>query len=82
MGDGDLVSRLMVGDLGANSIFYHKSCYTNLHNEYVKICKETKTTEITTEQLKEAAYDKVIAFIHEVRGTCQTGIEYRIPFSI
>ena len=74
MGDGDLVSRLMVGDLVANSIFYHKSCYTNLHNEYVKRCKETKTTEIRTEQLKEAAY-KVIAFIHEVRGTCQTGIE-------
>ena len=74
MGDGDLVSRLMVGDLGANSIFYHKSCYTNLH-KYVKICKETKTTEIRTEQLKEATYGKVIAFIHEVRGACQTGIE-------
>ena len=52
MGEGDLVSRLMVADLGANSIFYHKSCYTNLHNEYVKICKENKdhrNKERTTE---------------------------------
>ena len=37
------------------------------------ICKETKTTEIRTKQLKEAVYGKVIPFIHEVRGTCQTG---------
>ena len=30
IGDNALVNRLMIGDLGANSSFYHKRCSTNL----------------------------------------------------
>ena len=32
IGDNALVSRLMIGDLGANSSFYYKHCSTNLYN--------------------------------------------------
>ena len=32
IGDNALVNRLMIGDLGANSSFYHKCCSTNLYN--------------------------------------------------
>ena len=32
IGDNALVNRLMIGDLGANSSFYHKRCSTNLYN--------------------------------------------------
>ena len=72
MGDDDLVSRLMVGDLGANSIFYHKSCYTNLHNEHVKLCKETKTTEIRTaavaQWLRASIFRQICMSTFEWRG--------------
>ena len=30
IGDNAIVNRLMIGDLGANSSFYHKHCSTNL----------------------------------------------------
>ena len=32
IGDNALVNSLMIGDLGANSSFYHKRCSTNLYN--------------------------------------------------
>ena len=34
--DNTLVNRLMIGDLGANSSFYHKSCSTTLYNRFTK----------------------------------------------
>ena len=54
IGDNALVSRLMIGDLGANSSFYHKRCSTNLYNQFTKKQKE-----------EAAAWDKVIAFMNE-----------------
>ena len=36
IGDKALVSRLIIGDLGANSSFYHKRCSTNLYNRFTK----------------------------------------------
>ena len=63
VGDDDLLSRLMVGDLGTNSTFYHKECYSNLYNIYTKVCKESEKAGIDIEQYKDAAYDKVIAYI-------------------
>ena len=40
IGDDALKSRLMMGDLGANSSFYHKRCSTNLFNKYTKKCND------------------------------------------
>ena len=40
IGDDALKSRLMIGDLGANSSFYHKRCSTNLFNKYTKKCND------------------------------------------
>ena len=40
IGDNALVNRLMIGDLGANSSFYHKRCSTKLYNRLTK--KEKK----------------------------------------
>ena len=34
LGDDALRSRLMIGDLGANSSFYHKRCSTKFYNDY------------------------------------------------
>ena len=67
VGDDDLLSRLMVGDLGVNGTFYHKECYTNLYNIYTKVCKESEKAGIDIEQYKDAAYDKVIAYIYEMQ---------------
>ena len=36
IGDNELVNRLMIGDLGANSSFYHKRCSTNLYKANLK----------------------------------------------
>ena len=74
VGDDDLLSRLMVGDLGANSTFYHKECYSNLYNIYTRVCKESEKAGIDIEQYKDAAYDKVIAYIYETqKGTPSSG---------
>ena len=32
IGDNALINRLIIGDLGANSSFYHKRCSTNLYH--------------------------------------------------
>ena len=36
IGDSRLASRLSIGNLGANSSFYHKRCYTKLYNNLIK----------------------------------------------
>ena len=36
IGDKALVNRLMIGDLGANSLLYHIRCSTNLYNRFTK----------------------------------------------
>ena len=65
IGDNALVNRLMIGDLGANSSFYHKRCSTNLHNRFTKKQKEECKGKIDTDHAKAAAWDKVIAFMNE-----------------
>ena len=59
--DDGLVSRLAIGDLGANSSFYHKICYTGFYNRY----REQMKCKTDTNKIKEAAWDKVIAYIAE-----------------
>ena len=36
IGDNALVDRLMIGDVGSNSSFYHKRCSTTLYNRFIK----------------------------------------------
>ena len=55
----------MIGDLGANSSFYHKRCSTNLYNWFTKKQKEECKGKIYTDHAKAAAWDKVIAFMNE-----------------
>ena len=62
--DEELLARLVIGDLGANSAFYHRECCTQLHNRYRKMVQENEKGDIDIEQYKEAAFDKVIAYIH------------------
>jgi len=64
--DDALASRLSIGDLGANSSFYHKRCSTNLYNEFVK--KNKPMGAIDTKRVKAAAWDKVIAYMHETES--------------
>ena len=64
IGDHALLSRLMIGDLGANSSFYHKNCLNKLHNRYRKK-KNEQSKKYDVDQIKEAAWDKVIAYINE-----------------
>ena len=65
IGDNALVNRLMIGDLGANSSFYHKRCSTNLYNGFTKKQKEECKGKIGIDHVKAAAWDKVIAFMIE-----------------
>ena len=69
IGDYGLASRLMIGDLGANSSFYHKLCYTKLYNKCIKKDSERKQTWAV-------AWDKVIAFMNETQDAeAQYGFE-------
>ena len=36
IGYNALANRLIIGDLGPNSSFYHKRCSTNLFNRFIK----------------------------------------------
>ena len=62
IGDNALLNRLMIGDLGAKSSFYHKRCSNNLYNRFTKKQKEEYTGKIEIGIVKAAAWDKVIAF--------------------
>ena len=63
IGDNAIVNRLMIGDLGANSSFYHKHCSTNLWNQFTKKKKEKCKRKIDIDHVKAAAWDKLIAFM-------------------
>ena len=65
IGDNALANRLMFGDLGANSSFYHKRCSTNLYNQFTKKQTEECKEKIDTGHAKAAAWDKVIVFLNE-----------------
>ena len=58
----------MIG--GANSSFYHKSCSTNLYNQFTKKKKKKKKEEckgrIDIDHVKAVVWDKVIAFMNKV----------------
>ena len=36
IGDSGLASRLSIGDLGANNLFYQKRSYTKFYNDFIK----------------------------------------------
>ena len=55
----------MIGDLGANSSFYHKSCSTTLYNRFTKKQKEECKGKIDIYHVKAVTWDKVIAFMNE-----------------
>ena len=61
LNDDAPISRLMAGDLGANSFFYHKLCSTKLYNNYMKNGNKHCKKEIDIDQAKEAVWNKVIA---------------------
>ena len=65
IGDIRLASQLSTGDLGANSSFYHKRCYTKLCNDFIKKDNEIKQGGLNIPQIRVAAWDKVIAFMDE-----------------
>ena len=65
IGDNALVNRLMIGDLGANTSFYHKRCSTNLYNRFTKKQKGECTGKIDTDHAKAAAWNQVVAFMNE-----------------
>ena len=71
--DDVLSSRLVIGELGANSAFYHRGCATDLYNRYTKNVMSVKN-EIDIDQVKEAAYD-VIAFITETLNKAESGFD-------
>ena len=56
----------MIGDLGTNSSFYHKRCSTN---RFTKTRKEEDRRNIDVDQVKAAAWDKIIAFMNETSPT-------------
>ena len=55
IGDNALVNRLMIGDVDADSSFYHKCCSTNLYNQFTKKQKEKCQGKIDTDHAKAAA---------------------------
>ena len=65
IGDNALASRLMIGDLGANSSFYHKRCSTKLYNRVAKKQSDNEIGGFDVNQIRAAAWDKVIAFMTE-----------------
>ena len=62
--DNALVNRLMIGDLGADSLFYHKRCFTNLYNRFTKKQKEQCKVKTDIDHVRAAAWDKVVAFMN------------------
>ena len=60
-----LAKRLMIGDLGANSSFYHKCHSTNLYNWFTKKQKEECEGKIAIDHVKAAPWEKAIAFMNE-----------------
>ena len=62
--DDVLLARLSIGTLNSNSYFYHKSCETKLFNRVRKKKNDEKVT-VDIKEVKECAWDKVIAFINE-----------------
>ena len=76
IGDDALTSRLMIGDLAANSSFCHKRCSTNLFNEYTKKRNDPGKKKIDIDQAKEGAWDKVFMFMNETPSSeAESGLE-------
>ena len=65
IGDRRLASQLSIGDIGVNSSFYHKRCYTKLYNDFIKRDNEKKQGGLDIPQIREATWDKVVAFMDE-----------------
>ena len=65
IGDRRLARRLSIGDLGANSSFYYKRCYTMLYNDFIKKDNEKKQGGLDIPQIIAAAWEKVVAFMDE-----------------
>ena len=65
LGKKALLSRLMIGDVGANSIFYHLNCYSMLVYEYnVAVMKQNDSSDyIDVEAIQASAIDKVVGYI-------------------
>ena len=65
IGGSRLASQLSIGNPGANSLFYHKLCYTKLYNDFIKKDNEKKQGRLDIPQIRAAAWDKVEAFMDE-----------------
>ena len=62
--DNALVNRLMIVDFGANSLFYHKRCSTNLYNRFTKKQKEECKVKTDINHVRAVAWDKVITLMN------------------
>ena len=65
IGGSRLESQLSIGNLGANSLFYHKLCYTKLYNDFIKKDNEKNQGRLDIPPIRAAAWDKVEAFMDE-----------------
>ena len=65
LGKKALLSRPMIGDLGANSIFDHLNCYVRLVYEYnAAVMKQKNSSDyIDVEAIQASAIDKVVGYI-------------------
>ena len=67
IGDSRLASRWSIGDLRVDSSFYHKRCYTEWYNDFMKKNNEKKQGGLDIPQIRATAWDKVVAFMDEAK---------------
>ena len=60
-----LLPLLSTGDLTANEIFYHASCYKTMQYESEKFKRNRDSTDQNTEWIKAEAADRVVSYITE-----------------
>ena len=60
-----LLALLSTGDLTANEIFYHASCYKTMQYESEKFKRNRNSTDQNTEWIKAEVVDRVLSYIIE-----------------
>ena len=69
VGRDDLMKRLLIGDLGANSIFYHLKRYSELKRSYEKALSENESSHITdVNRIVASGVDKVVGYIYDTEA--------------
>ena len=70
LGKEALLSRLVIGDVGSNSIFYHLICYAKFVKEYNAALMKLKDSAdyIDVEAIQASAIDKVVGYICDIES--------------